>query len=163
MPSKQFFKLYHGKNNLYFDEMMMMSTLYYTNIMMYTLYYTNIMMYTLYYTNMLSWISIALAHSNNSPRTDTLSWFRANQSLLCLFNAACLAEKQKKNTNIIVFGLTRSGAQKYDLTHLRHNWLTYYTTSVFSLWKMENTLIKIQQIVKPALVTTFIKLQSNLL
>ena len=27
--------------------------------------------------------------------SDTLSWFRANQSLLLLLNAACLAEKQQ--------------------------------------------------------------------
>jgi hypothetical protein len=50
---------------------------------------------------MLSWIFIKLAHWNNSPRvemslhSDTLFWFRANQSLLFLRNAACLAEKQQ--------------------------------------------------------------------
>ena len=44
---------------------------------------------------------IVLAHWNNSPRVDmslhsnTLFWFRANQSLLFLLNAACLAEKQQ--------------------------------------------------------------------
>jgi hypothetical protein len=44
---------------------------------------------------------IVLAHWNNSPRvdmslhSDTLVWFRANQSLLFLLNAACLAEKQQ--------------------------------------------------------------------
>ena len=30
-----------------------------------------------------------------SPHSDTLSWFRANQSLLFLLNVACLAEKQQ--------------------------------------------------------------------
>jgi hypothetical protein len=30
-----------------------------------------------------------------SPRSDTLSWFRTNQSLSFLLNAACLAEKQQ--------------------------------------------------------------------
>jgi hypothetical protein len=50
--------------------------------------------------NTLSWIFIVLAHWSNSPRVDmslhshTLFWFRANQSLLFLLNAACLAEKQ---------------------------------------------------------------------
>jgi hypothetical protein len=40
-------------------------------------------------------------HWNNSPRidmwphVDTLFWFWANQSLLLLHNAACLAEKQQ--------------------------------------------------------------------
>ena len=48
-----------------------------------------------------------LAHWNNSLRidmslhSDTLSWFRANQSLLFLLNAAYLVEKQQ-NTNFIV-------------------------------------------------------------
>jgi len=47
-----------------------------------------------------SWIFIVLAHWNNSHRvdmsshSDTLSWFRANQSLLFLLNAAYLVEKQ---------------------------------------------------------------------
>jgi hypothetical protein len=46
-------------------------------------------------------VFIVLAHWNNSPRvdmslhSDTLFWFRANQSLLFLLNAACLAEKQQ--------------------------------------------------------------------
>ena len=50
---------------------------------------------------MLSWIFIVLAHWNNSPRidmsphSDTLSWFRANQSLIFLLNAVCLVEKQQ--------------------------------------------------------------------
>jgi hypothetical protein len=48
-----------------------------------------------------SWILIALAYWNNSLRIDmslhldTLFWFRANQSLLFLFNTVCLAEKQQ--------------------------------------------------------------------
>jgi hypothetical protein len=42
-----------------------------------------------------------LAHWNNSPQveislhSDTLFWLRANQYLLFLSNAACLAEKQQ--------------------------------------------------------------------
>ena len=49
----------------------------------------------------LSWIFYSLVHWNNSPRIDmsprsyTLSWFRANQSLPFFLNAACLAEKQQ--------------------------------------------------------------------
>ena len=45
-----------------------------------------------------------------SPHWNTLSLFRANQSLLSLLSAACLAEKQQinKNTNCIVLGSTRS-------------------------------------------------------
>jgi hypothetical protein len=54
-----------------------------------------------------------LDHWNNSHghqvemllHSDTLSWFRANQSLLLLLNDAYLAEKQQ--IPILVFGLTR--------------------------------------------------------
>ena len=57
----------------------------------------------------LDFISI-LAHWNNTLRIDmslnsnTLSWFRAKQSLLFLLNAVCLAEKYNvANSNFIVF------------------------------------------------------------
>ena len=58
---------------------------------------------------------IVPAHWNNSPWIDrhvaplgcTLSWFRANQSLVFLLNAVCLVEKQHIQI-FIVFGLTRS-------------------------------------------------------
>jgi hypothetical protein len=61
------FQLYHGDNKLIFNEMMMR--------------------FTLYWTNTLSWIFIVVAHLHNIPRvdmsfhSDTLFWFRANQSL----------------------------------------------------------------------------------
>jgi len=64
------FQLYHGVNKLILNEMMMRSALFLTNT--------------------LSWIFIVLAHWNNNPRvymslhSDTLFWFRANQSLLFL-------------------------------------------------------------------------------
>ena len=82
--------IYHGENKLHFDKMMMMSALYWTNTLM--------------------WMFIDLSQWNNSPRvdtsihSDTLFWFRANQSLHVLLSAACLAEKQ------YVLGLTRSGS-----------------------------------------------------
>ena len=44
-----------------------------------------------------------------SSHSDTLSWLRADQSLLFLLNAACLAEKQQ--ILIEVFCLTRSGLE----------------------------------------------------
>jgi hypothetical protein len=87
------FQLYHGKNKFIFNKMMMRSVL--------------------YLTNMPSWIFIVLGHWNNSPRvdmllnSDTLFWFRANQSFLFLLNAACLAEKQQISN--LVFGLTWLG------------------------------------------------------
>ena len=49
----------------------------------------------LFYTYALSCTFIVLDHWNNSPlvdvklHSDTLSWFRVNQSLLLLLNAAC--------------------------------------------------------------------------
>jgi hypothetical protein len=74
-------QLCHGENKIIINEMMMR--------------------FALFYTNTLSWIFIVLANWNNSPRVDmsihseTLFWFRANQSFLFLLNAACLAEKQQ--------------------------------------------------------------------
>jgi hypothetical protein len=83
----------------------------------------------LYYTNMLNWISIVLAHWNNSPRIDmslyldTLSWFRSNQSMLFLLNTACLAEKQQ--IPLLVFGLTRSWFEPA-IYHTRGEYANYY-------------------------------------
>jgi hypothetical protein len=65
------------------------------------IFYEMMMMFALFKINTLSWIFIVLAHWNNSPCTDmsihsdTLFWFRANQFLLFLLNAECLAEKQQ--------------------------------------------------------------------
>ena len=81
-PTQQFSsRPYHGENMLIVNEMMTSSALYKTNT--------------------ISWIYIVLAHWNSSrrvgmsPHSDTLSWFWAYQSLLFLFIAACLAEKQQ--------------------------------------------------------------------
>ncbi len=48
MPREQFFQLYHGKNKIHFEEIMIM------------------MMSALYKTNMISWIFTVLTHWNNS-------------------------------------------------------------------------------------------------
>jgi hypothetical protein len=77
MPSllEIMFQPYHGENKLHFDEIMM-SALYYK------------------YTNTPSWILIVLVHTNNNPRvdmslhSDTLFWFRDNQSLLLSLSGA---------------------------------------------------------------------------
>jgi len=65
-----------------------------------------------------SWIFIiVLAHWKNIPRidmlpySDTLSWFRANQSLLVLLNAACLVK--------VVTRSLKQGRQGYDCRRLR--------------------------------------------
>jgi hypothetical protein len=101
------FQLYHGENKLFFNEMMMRSTLYWTNTP--------------------TWIFIGLAHHwNNCPRvdmllhSDTLFWFRASQSLLFLLNAACLAEKQQLNKyQIYSLWIDPIRAQIQDLPHSR--------------------------------------------
>ena len=75
------FQLYHGENKLIFNEMMIK--------------------FALFQTNKLGWFVIALVHCNNCLRvdmslhSDTLIWFRANQSLFLLLHAAWLAEKQQ--------------------------------------------------------------------
>ena len=49
------------------------------------------------------------------PHSDTLSWFRANQSLLFLLNVTCLTEKQHTSICIVfwfVFWLCRLKAQQ---------------------------------------------------
>ena len=107
------FPLYNGENKLIINEMMMKSAL--------------------YQTNMLSLIFIVLAHWNNSLRadmslhSDTLFWFRANQSLLFPLNVVCLAEKQQKP--ILVFGLTRPWLEPT----IYHTWgehANHYATDV---------------------------------
>ena len=74
------FQLYHGKNMFIFNEMMMSSALFQTNI--------------------LSWIFIVLAYQTTVRRqtcrsTRTHYSDSVNQSLLFLLNAVCLAEKQQ--------------------------------------------------------------------
>ena len=110
----QQFQLYHSENKLMFNEMMMK--------------------YALYYTNTLSWIFILLAHWNNSPRidmsshTDTLSWFRANQSLL-FPPKRYVIRGEATNTNIIVFGLSRSGLEPM-FYRTRGEHVNHYTNDV---------------------------------
>ena len=71
--------------------------------------------------HMLSWIFIVLAHWNDiqridmSTHSDTLSLFRANQSLLFLLNAAYLAEKNKYQFYSLWFDLI--GARTHVLSH----------------------------------------------
>ena len=71
------YQLYHGENELIVNQMMIT------------------------FCTRLKLFLIVLFHWNTSPRidmsphSDTLFWFRANQSLLFLFNAAFLAEKQQ--------------------------------------------------------------------
>ena len=99
---------------------------------------------TLYKTNTLNWFFIVLAHwkkkpnslqINKSLHSDTLSWFRANQFLLLLLNAACLSEKQNTNTNFKVFGLIWLELEPMIYCtqdkHVNH----YTTDAVYNFWK----------------------------
>jgi hypothetical protein len=70
-----------------------------------------------------------------SPNSDTLSWFRANKSLLFLLGAACLAEKQRIQ-NFIVFGLTRSGLE-HTIYRTRGEYANHYTTNVVDISSYE--------------------------
>jgi hypothetical protein len=71
---------------------------------------------------MLSWIFKVLAHWNNSLRedmslhSDALFKFQANQSLLLLQNAACLAEKQIQK---FIVWFDQTGPQNHNLQYLR--------------------------------------------
>ena len=107
-------QLYHGKNKLHLDEMIMLSAL--------------------YLTIMLSWILIVLSHWNNSPWVDMLlhsdiSWFRENQSLLWFLNVACLPKKLQIPILWSFVGL--------ELTN-------HYTTDAFTLIRIWNTNYSMQ-------------------
>ena len=81
----------------------------------------------------ISWI-LVLAHWNNSLwidtcfHSDTLSWLKANQFLLFLLNAVCLAEKQQIQIKV------------FDVIYRTQDELANYYTidAVFSLFVTSN-------------------------
>ena len=75
-----------------------------------------------------------------SLHSDTLFWFRANQSLLFLFNAVCLAKKQQ--IPILVFGLTRPGLEP-TIYRTRCEHANHYATDFVSSVKEEEYSYKI--------------------
>ena len=81
---------------------------------------------------------IVLSHWNNNPRvilslhSDTLSWFRNNQSLFLLL-------VKKQNMPIIFFGLTQTRARNHDLLHSKH-WKILYCLK--QLLYMYNVIIQ---------------------
>ena len=99
------FQLYHDENKLRFDEMMM----------------TMMTMSALYKTTIQGRIFIVFVHWNNSPWVDmslhsnTLFWFRVNQSLLLVLSALCLAEKQ--HILILFILVWPNSAESYNLPH----------------------------------------------
>ena len=107
------FQLYHEKNKLILKEMMIRFALYWTItlgrwILIVIVYHWNnsslidISPHADHLND--SWLIDISPHSDHwnnsslidiSPHSDTLSWLWTNQSLLLLFNTACLAEKQQ--------------------------------------------------------------------
>jgi len=108
------------REHVTFDEMMMISAL--------------------YWTNMHSWIFIVLVHWNHSLwvdmslHSDTLSLFRGNWSLLFLLNAACTVEGETTNANFIVCSSTRQGL-KPTIHHTQVEHSSHYTTDALH-WYM---------------------------
>ena len=85
----------------------------------------------LYYTNMLNWISIVLAHWNNSPRIDmslyldTLSWFGANPSLIFILTA-----------------MLRSTHVYYQLVHLHRFSLARLISGILQIHDMNSCIFR---------------------
>jgi hypothetical protein len=71
------FKLYHGKNMLHFNDMMIMTYLYLNSTLIWIFHWNN------------------SPHVDMSLNSDTFSWSWSNQSMLLLLNAVWLAEKQQ--------------------------------------------------------------------
>jgi hypothetical protein len=95
-----------------------------------------------------------IIHWNNSPRidisshSDTLSWFRANQSLLFLLNDACLAEKQQIPIYIYTWPLTFLFLYSYNhkkrrdqsfLMSPKFHSFQQYRNNKFYWWRFKNS------------------------
>jgi hypothetical protein len=115
---------------------------FFSYIMVRTSYVANnevIMMSSLYYTNTVSWIFIFLAHfkkkrsaDNMSLHSDTLSWFWASQYFLFLLNAACLAESNKYQFDRLHFW-PDWGSSPHPTVLWEHD--NHYTTDVLNkIW-----------------------------
>ena len=59
-----------------------------------------------------------------SLHSDTLSWFRANQSLLFLRNDACFAEKKQILKSVICLTYSRLEPTIYNTGYEHANWYT---------------------------------------
>ena len=79
-------------------------------------------MSTLYKTNMLNWMFTVLAHWNNSPWIDM-----SLQSLPILLKESWVFRREVTNTNFLVFGLTRQSTtleeSRITITSLMGNYL----------------------------------------
>jgi hypothetical protein len=92
-----------------------------------------IMMSALYWINLLSWIFIVLAHWNSSLRvdislhSDTLSWSRADQTLNFFLNV-CADRREATNTSFIVFDVTRLRLKRSNPSSTALYWSTLTIT-----------------------------------
>jgi hypothetical protein len=80
-----------------------------------------------------SWILIVLVHWNKSSWVhmflylDTLSWFRANQSLIFLMNTTCLAEKQQIPILwLLRFAICQQHFMTIEICHLSTTFYDYW-------------------------------------
>ena len=84
-----------------------------------------------------------LTHWSNSPlvnrHSDTLFWFRANQSLLVLLHTGCVLGREVTHTNCIVLGLTRSWFEP-TIYCTRGEQTSHYTTNVVLKYVFEKAL-----------------------
>ena len=65
-----------------------------------------------------------------SLHSDTLFWFRANQSMLFLLYDACLHVAEKQQIPILVFGLTRPGLEP-TIYRTRGEHTNHYATDMY--------------------------------
>ena len=91
-----------------------------------------------------SWILIVLVHWNKSSwvhmflYSDTLSWFRANQSLIFLMNTTCLAEKQQIPILwLLRFAICQQHFMTIEICHLS---TTFSVDSVYFVWSTPSTI-----------------------
>ena len=127
------FQLYHGENKSIHNEMMMNSTLYWTNT--------------------LNCIVIVLVHWNNSLRialslhSETLFWFRPNQSLFFLLNDAYLAEKQQIPILLPLVWLNRGSKLRVNKVQIYRPEILFYSFSNFE-WHSLELVVQLQHLAR---------------
>ena len=77
-----------------------------------------------------------------SLHSDTLFWFRANQSVLFLLNA--VLSEEATHTHLIVFGMTRPGLEPM-IYHTRGEHANHYATD--AVFVVTEKLIKFRKFV----------------
>jgi hypothetical protein len=95
-----------------------------------------------------------------SLRSDTLSWFRANQSLLVLLDAASLAKKQQIQI-FKVFRLTRPGLEP-TIYSIRGEHANHYATVYLFIDVGVTQICSVCRSHNPILLSSFITLLPNI-